>query len=142
MWMFKPCCMVRTIPSLVFHHLATQLKPPKGRSTPCCRCIFPKGDTETKTVGYLFPHRKLLPFPQNTSASGTRKDSVCVDIAREICQNGICSGKCRLQIGMEPNCPYSGRQGQHFDQCSLQRSSGCENSHPLLQSQCRNFWHR
>ena len=66
----------------------------------------PKGDTETKRPLVIYFHTgNFLPFPQNTSASGTRKDSVCVDIARKFAKMGYVAASVDYRLGWNPIAP-------------------------------------
>ncbi|MFM2395383.1 MAG: hypothetical protein RLZZ546_3366 [Bacteroidota bacterium] len=73
----------------------------------------PKGDTETKRPLVIYFHTgNFLPFPQNTSASGTIRDSVCVDICRKFAQMGYVAASADYRTGWNPIAPsQEGRVG-------------------------------
>jgi hypothetical protein len=63
----------------------------------------PKGDTETKRPLIIyFPTGNFLPFPQNTSPSGTIKDSTCVDVATKLAKMGYVVAVADYRKGWNP----------------------------------------
>ena len=63
----------------------------------------PKGDTETKRPLVIYFHTgNFLPFPQNTGASGTRKDSTCVDIVTKFAKMGYVAASADYRLGWNP----------------------------------------
>lgn len=63
----------------------------------------PAGDTETKRPLVLYFHTgNFLPFPQNTSASGTRKDSTCVDFVTKFAKMGYVAASVDYRLGWNP----------------------------------------
>ncbi|MBK8700142.1 MAG: carboxylesterase family protein [Saprospiraceae bacterium] len=66
----------------------------------------PKGDTETKRPLVIYFHTgNFLPFPQNTGASGTRKDSTCVDIVTKFAKMGYVAASVDYRLGWNPIAP-------------------------------------
>ncbi len=66
----------------------------------------PQGDSETKRPLVIYFHTgNFLPFPQNTGASGTRKDSVCVDIVRKFARMGYVAASVDYRLGWNPIAP-------------------------------------
>lgn len=82
------------------------LVPSVGRTVrqPLATDIYlPKGDTETKRPLIIyFPTGNFLPFPQNTSPSGTIKDSTCVDIATKLAKLGYVVAVADYRKGWNP----------------------------------------
>jgi hypothetical protein len=63
----------------------------------------PKGDTETKRpLVIYFPTGNFLPFPQNTSPSGSIKDSTAVDIATKLAKLGYVVAIADYRKGWNP----------------------------------------
>lgn len=63
----------------------------------------PVGDTETKRPLIIyFPTGNFLPFPQNTSPSGTIKDSTCVDFATKLAKMGYVVAVADYRKGWNP----------------------------------------
>lgn len=63
----------------------------------------PKGDAETKRPLIIyFPTGNFLPFPQNTSTSGTIKDSTCVDFATKLAKMGYVVAVADYRKGWNP----------------------------------------
>lgn len=64
---------------------------------------LPVGDTETaRPLIIYFPTGNFLPFPQNTSTSGTIKDSTCVDIATKLAKMGYVVAVADYRKGWNP----------------------------------------
>lgn len=82
------------------------LVPQLGRTVaqPLATDVYrPKGDAETKRpLVIYFPTGNFLPFPQNTSPSGTIKDSTCVDIASKLAKMGYVVAVADYRKGWNP----------------------------------------
>ncbi len=80
--------------------------PQLGRtlSLPLATDIYsPKGDTETnRPLIIYFPTGNFLPFPQNTSPSGTIKDSTAVDFATKLAKMGYVVAIADYRKGWNP----------------------------------------
>jgi len=63
----------------------------------------PKGDVQTnRPLVIYFPTGNFLPFPQNTSPSGTITDSTCVDIATKLAKLGYVVAVADYRKGWNP----------------------------------------
>jgi hypothetical protein len=66
----------------------------------------PGGDNQTKRPLVLYLHTgNFLPFPQNTGASGTTKDSTCVDFCTKFARMGYVAASVDYRTGWNPVAP-------------------------------------
>ncbi|MBK8700141.1 MAG: T9SS type A sorting domain-containing protein [Saprospiraceae bacterium] len=88
------------------HSLGHTIETGKAGQPLAADIYTPKGDTESKRPLVIYFHTgNFLPFPQNISASGSRKDSTCVDIVKKFARMGYVAASVDYRLGWNPIGP-------------------------------------